>query len=55
MKYQQQLQALEKKSKPNNPLTKRLIQKVQTEWSAAIEKKKKEFNMSIDDVEVNIN
>jgi len=43
MKYQQQMSALEKKGKPNNPLTKRLMAKVQTEWSQAIEKKKKEF------------
>ncbi len=28
MKYQQQMQALEKKGKPNNPLTKRLMAKV---------------------------
>lgn len=32
LKYQQQIEALQKKSKPNNPLTKRLIAKVQAEW-----------------------
>jgi hypothetical protein len=32
--------ALEKKGKPNNPLTKRLMQKVRTEWDKAVEKKK---------------
>jgi len=32
MKYEQQMAALEKKSKPGNPLTKRLMQKVQSEW-----------------------
>ena len=45
MKYRQQLSALEKKGKPNNPMTKRLIQKVQNEWTQAIQKKKEEFNI----------
>jgi Holliday junction resolvase RusA-like endonuclease len=48
MKYQQQMTALEKKGKPNNPLTKRLLQKVQSEWTTSIEKKKEEFRQKSD-------
>lgn len=40
--------ALEKKGKPNNPLTKRLLQKVQSEWTTSIEKKKEEFRQKSD-------
>ena len=43
MKYKQQIQALEKKTKPNNPITKRLMTKVQNEWKAAITKKEQEY------------
>lgn len=39
MKYQQQMTALERKSKPGNPLTKRLVTKVQSEWDNAVSKK----------------
>ena len=41
--------ALEKKGKPNNPLTKRLMQKVQTEWDKAVAKKRQDFGV-VDDV-----
>jgi hypothetical protein len=40
--------ALEKKGKPNNPLTKRLMQKVQTEWDKAVAKKKSDFGIEDD-------
>jgi hypothetical protein len=46
MKYQQQISALEKKSKPGNPLTKRLMAKIQSEWNSAIQKKKDELGIS---------
>ena len=53
MKYQQQLDALAKKS--SNALTKRLMAKVKAEWDQAIEKKKKELNYNnIDQVDLNI-
>jgi hypothetical protein len=41
MKYKQQLTALEKKTQ--NALTKKLIAKVQNEWTAAVERKRKDF------------
>ena len=43
MKYQQQVTSLEKKGKPGNPLTKRLMVKIQTEWDNAVSKKRDEF------------
>jgi len=43
MKYQQQIDALQKKSKPNNPLTKRLLAKVQAEWDQAVQRKRADF------------
>jgi hypothetical protein len=53
MKYQQQLDALSKKS--SNALTKRLIAKVKAEWVQAIEKKKKDLNYNnIDQVDLNV-
>ena len=46
--------ALEKKGKPNNPLTKRLMQKVQSEWDKAIAKKKQDFGIEDDVNEVDV-
>ena len=43
LKYQQQIDALQKKSKPNNPLTKRLLAKVQAEWEQAVQRKKEDL------------
>jgi len=43
MKYKQQIEALERKNKGSNPLTKRLMTKIQSEWTKAVEKKKHEF------------
>lgn len=42
-KYQQQIVAVEKRGKPDNPLNKRLRAKIETEWNNAIEKKKQEY------------
>lgn len=42
-KYQQQLDALQKKSKSTNPLTKRLLGKVQAEWDQALQRRKADF------------
>lgn len=53
MKYQQQMAALEKKA--TNPLTKRLMQKVQNEWNAAIQKKKDELAVSAAESDISIN
>jgi len=48
MKYKQQLTALEKQNKPNNPLTKRLVAKVQKEWDQAVAKRKQEYDQKLD-------
>ena len=37
------MEAMSKKGKPGNALTKRLLAKVQSEWDAAIEKKKQDY------------
>ena len=42
------------KKKPNNALTKKLIQKVQSEWDQAVEKKKSEFD-ALDQLKLDIN
>lgn len=54
MKYTQQLGALEKQSKPNNPLTKRLLTKVQNEWNQAVQKKKVEFDSKMENMTDNL-
>jgi len=56
-KYQQQLQVLEKK--PQNAITKKLISKVQNEWTKAVEKKRKEMeeklpSTNIDKLDISI-
>lgn len=53
MKYQQQMTALERKSKPGNPLTKRLVAKVQTEWDKAIQKKVEEYQQQASEIDIN--
>ena len=51
MKYQQQIDALQKKSKPNNPLTKRLLAKVQAEWDQAVQRKRADFEADCKQIE----
>lgn len=54
MKYQQQMTALERKSKPGNPLTQRLMAKVQSEWDNAVQKKIQDFTQQANEQNIQI-